>query len=142
MRKRGYRVTPQRERILRLFQELPAGTHLSAEELHRKLQQESPKISLATAYRTLKLLAGLGLLREVDFSESHKHYELQRAERPHQHLICVVCGATVEFSGQDVDAAAHAMARQCGFAPLDIEIKIVGVCPACQAPPCALSCGG
>lgn len=135
LRKRGYRVTPQRERILRVFQDLPAGTHLSAEDLHQKLAAEEPKISLATAYRTLKLLASLGFLREVDFSEGHKHYELHRAETPHQHLICVECGTTVEFSGHEVDAAAQAMARQCGFIPLDIEIKIVGVCPACQAHP-------
>lgn len=132
LRARGYRITPQRERILKIFQDLPVGTHLSAEDLHQKLMTEAPKISLATTYRTLKLLASLGFLREVDFSEGHRHYELHRAETPHQHLICIKCGATVEFSGQDIDAAAQAKARQCGFLPLDVEIKILGICPTCQ----------
>src|SRR5262249_53553452 len=83
LRAKGFRLTPQREKILDIFYELPAGEHLSAEELQEHLQKESSDISLATSYRTLKLLASLGVLRELDFAEQHKHYELIRnAEAP------------------------------------------------------------
>jgi Fur family ferric uptake transcriptional regulator len=133
LRRRGYRVTPQRERILQVFHDLPVGTHLSAEELYQRLSAQEPKISLATAYRTLKLLASLGLLREVDFAEGHKHYEINREETPHQHMICVECGQTIEFAGADLDAAARATAQQFGFAVLDVQFKLFGVCASCQA---------
>lgn len=133
LRRRGYRITPQRERILRVFQELPGGMHLSAEDLYQRLSTEDPKISLATAYRTLKLLASLGLLREVDFAEGHKHYEFSREDTPHQHMICVQCGTTIEFSGEALEAAARAAAEEFGFAVLDVQFKIFGRCAACQA---------
>ncbi|MBX2861165.1 MAG: transcriptional repressor, partial [Vampirovibrio sp.] len=41
LRTKGFRLTPQREKILEVFYTLPEGEHLSAEELHRILQQES-----------------------------------------------------------------------------------------------------
>jgi Fur family ferric uptake transcriptional regulator len=134
LRSRGYRVTPQRERILREFTDLPAGTHLSAEELHQRLVQEEPPISLATAYRTLKLLASLGVLRELDFAEGHKHYELNRgATEPHQHLVCVECYTPIEFTGADVEEAARQVAKRYDFEVLDIQLKIHGICASCQA---------
>ena len=37
LRKRGHRITAQRETILQIFREQPHGEHLSAEELHAKL---------------------------------------------------------------------------------------------------------
>lgn len=134
LRSRGYRVTPQRERILKVFEDLPAGTHLSAEELHQRLSEEAPPISLATAYRTLKLLANLGVLRELDFAEGHKHYELNQGHaEPHQHLVCVQCFTPVEFTGADVEDAAHAVAERYGFEVLDIQLKIHGICASCRA---------
>ncbi|MBI6547066.1 MAG: transcriptional repressor [Cyanobacteria bacterium NC_groundwater_1444_Ag_S-0.65um_54_12] len=134
LRLRGYRVTPQRERILQVFYDLPAGTHLSAEELHQLLSNESSTpISLATAYRTLRLLASLGMLRELDFSEGHKHYELNRATwEPHQHLVCVECSTPVEFTGAAVADAARQVAEGYGFEVLDIQLKIHGVCATCR----------
>ena len=37
LRKRGHRITAQREIILQIFREQPHGTHLSAEELYSNL---------------------------------------------------------------------------------------------------------
>lgn len=133
LRQRGYRVTPQRERILGIFYDLPGGTHLSAEELHQKLSQDTQPISLATAYRTLKLLASLGVLRELDFAEGHKHYELNKAEtEPHQHLVCVECYTPTEFTGGDVEEAAMQVAERYGFEVIDIQLKIHGICADCR----------
>lgn len=131
LRKQGYRITPQRERILKIFEELPEGSHLSAEELHQRLGQEAPRISLATTYRTLKLLASLGLVREVDFAEGHKHYELRR-EDAHQHMICVGCGATAEVEGEPLEAAGREVVRRHGFLVHEVQAKILGLCASCQ----------
>jgi Fur family ferric uptake transcriptional regulator len=133
LRGRGYRVTPQRERILDLFQGLPEGTHLSAEDLYQRLAHEEPRISLATAYRTLKLLASLRLLREVEFAEGQKYYEAVRDEEPHQHLVCVSCGTTVEFPASELEAASRAKAAEFGFTLLDVQFKLSGRCRSCQS---------
>ncbi|MGE5707839.1 MAG: Fur family transcriptional regulator [Bacteroidota bacterium] len=131
LRQRGFRMTPQRERILQFFKELPEGSHLSAEEVHQGFEEREEKISLATAYRTLKLLASMGLLRELDFAEGHKHYELNHVT-PHQHLICTRCGKTIEFLGAKLVEVGAAVAKKHGFEMIDVQFKIFGLCQDCQ----------
>ncbi len=135
LRERGFRITPQREKILDIFFTLPEGEHLSAENLQNILRHESSDISLATSYRTLKLLASLGVLRELDFAEDHKHYELVRAESgvQHQHIICVECGNTEEFTSIEVFEAAVEIAAKAKFELIDTQLKLFGRCQRCQA---------
>ncbi|MEB3221556.1 MAG: Fur family transcriptional regulator [Candidatus Sericytochromatia bacterium] len=132
LRQRGYRVTPQRDTILRVFHGLPEGTHLSADELQFRLKQDGCGIGLATTYRTLKLLASLGLLRELDFAEGHKHYELATGEAaPHHHLICTECSGTVEFEQAPLLELGQEVARAHGYRLHDVQLKVFGTCPAC-----------
>ena len=92
LNERGWRMTPQRETILDAFQHLDEGKHLSAEDLHECLEQTGQGISLSTIYRTLKLMARMGILRELELAEGHKHYEINRPyPLHHHHLICVKC---------------------------------------------------
>ena len=87
---RGWRMTPQRSIILQVFQNLPKGNHLSAEELSNLLKEQGESISLATIYRSLKLMARMGILRELELAEVHKYYELNQADPyQHHHLVCI-----------------------------------------------------
>ena len=132
LRKRGHRITAQREIILQIFRELPHGNHLSAEELHAKLGELGSNVSLATAYRTLKLLSSLGLLRELDFSEGHKHYELKQDTVPHQHIICTSCNMTLEFEDHFLEEAGQKIGARHNFEVIDAQFKIFGLCPNCK----------
>ena len=62
---RGQRLTPQRQRVLDLFERIGEGSHLSAEEVHLRLVRSQERVSLATVYRTLRLLSSMGLLQEL-----------------------------------------------------------------------------
>lgn len=131
-RNQGYRITPQREQILELFLALPEGDHLSAEELQTLLQDNEIRISLATLYRTLNFLSENGFLRELDFGEDHKHYELTSSQY-HHHLICNNCGITVEFNDNKViNLAKNAAEKENGFKVVDYQLKIFGLCSKCQ----------
>ena len=44
----GRRLTPQRKRVLELFEHRGSGCHLSAEEVHQQLASLQMKVSLAT----------------------------------------------------------------------------------------------
>jgi Fur family ferric uptake transcriptional regulator len=135
LRRKGFRLTPQREKILDIFYELPAGEHLSAEELQQSLMADSSDISLATSYRTLKLLASLGVLRELDFAEDHKHYELARnPHSPHHHIICLDCGKTEEFESEEIIRLSQDLARERGFKIVDVQLKVFAFCEA-HTPP-------
>ncbi|MCM1982363.1 Fur family transcriptional regulator [Lyngbya confervoides] len=133
LHERGWRLTPQRETILQVFQQLPKGNHLSAEELHDKLQDLGTPISLSTIYRTVKLMARMGILRELEFAEGHKHYEInQPAPHHHHHLICVQCNKAIEFRSDSVLKIGAKTAEKEGFHLLDCQLLIQAICPQCQ----------
>lgn len=130
---RGWRMTPQREVILGIFQELPEGNHLSAEDLYLLLEERAEGISLATIYRTLKLMARMGILRELELAEGHKHYEInQPSPHHHHHLICVRCNKTIEFRNDSILRAGVKAADKNGYHLLDCQLTIHAVCPSCQ----------
>jgi Fur family transcriptional regulator, ferric uptake regulator len=133
LNERGWRLTPQRETILQLFQNLPEGNHLSAEDLYHHLEQQGENISLSTIYRTLKLMARMGILRELELAEGHKHYEInQPAPHHHHHLICVRCNKTIEFKNDSILKTGTKTAQKEGYYLLDCQLTIHAICPACQ----------
>lgn len=129
LREKGLRLTPQREAVVELFLSVPEGEHLSVDETHQLLQKADAGISLATTYRTLNTLVGMGVLRELDFSEDHKHYELIRnPDSPHHHIICMDCGKTAEFESPEVLALAQRIALEKNITLVDVQLKIFAHC--------------
>jgi len=127
---RGWRLTPQRERILHLFQNLPRGDHLSAEELHELLLQRDERISLSTVYRSLKLMTRMGILRELELAEGHKHYEINRPHpHHHHHMVCVQCNRTVEFKNDSILKHSLKQTEKEGLQLIDCQLTVTAVCP-------------
>lgn len=130
---RGWRSTPQREIILQTFQNLPEGEHLSAEELHERLQKAKHNISLSTIYRTVKMMANMGILRELELKEGHKHYEInQPGPRHHHHLVCVKTNEVIEFKDNKILGIVQKVAEKYGYKVLDCQLTIIGVSPEGQ----------
>ncbi|PZU94948.1 MAG: transcriptional repressor [Leptolyngbya sp.] len=133
LNERGWRMTPQRETMLKTFQNLPESTHLSAEDLCDLLEKEGEPISLSTIYRNLKLMARMGILRELELAEGQKRYEInQPAPHHHHHLICVRCNKTIEFKNDSVLKVGAKTADRSGYHILDCQLLIHGICPSCQ----------
>ena len=131
---RGQRLTPQRQRVLDLFERIGEGSHLSAEEVHLRLVRSQERVSLATVYRTLRLLSSMGLLQELELPEGGRRFELAGdAHRDHHHLLCVRCGRTEEFESGAVLAAGEAAAGSFGFRLLECVLNVWALCPACAA---------
>ena len=132
LHKEGKRLTPQRLKVLNLFENIGAGNHLSAEEVHSRLVQSSSKVSLATIYRTLRLLVQMSLLHELELSEGGHRYELLSNDTPeHHHLICVRCGRTEEFENDDVLEAGKVAAKINGFTLIESSFNVRAICPNC-----------
>lgn len=130
LNEKGWRLTPQREVILQVFQNLPKGHHLSAEDLHALLQGKGEKISLSTIYRTLKLMVRMGILRELELAEGHKHYEInQPYPHHHHHLVCIQCNKTIEFKNDSILKIGLKQSEKAGLHLLDCQLTIHTVCP-------------
>jgi Fur family ferric uptake transcriptional regulator len=132
---RGQRLTPQRQRVLALFERLGEGTHLSAEEVHQRLLRAEERVSLATVYRTLRLLSSIELLRELELPEGGRRFELASDDdhRDHHHLVCVRCGHTEEFESEAVLSAGEQAAGLHGFRLLECVLNVRALCPRCSA---------
>ncbi|MBT6843727.1 MAG: transcriptional repressor [Candidatus Melainabacteria bacterium] len=129
LREQGYRVTPQRETVIRIFHEA-GDKHLSAEDVFDILKEGSEQISLATTYRTLKMLVKMNILRELDFAETHKHYELVDTDAPpHHHIICLNCNKTIEFEDDLVNELGKRIAEKHGVEIVDMQFQIFANCP-------------
>jgi len=91
-------------------------------------------VSLATVYRTLRLLSTMGLLQELELPEGGRRFELAGdAHRDHHHLVCVRCGRTEEFETPSVLAAGEAAASYHGFRLLECVLNVRALCPSCAA---------
>ena len=132
LHKDGKRLTAQRLKVLNLFENIGAGNHLSAEEVHEKLVQSRSIVSLATIYRTLKLLVKMGLLHELELNEGGHRYELLSNETAdHHHLICIRCGRTEEFENDQVLEAGEVAAKINGFKLIESSLNVRAICPNC-----------
>ena len=133
LHKDGKRLTPQRLKVLNLFENIGSGKHLSAEEVHSKLTSSGEKVSLATIYRTLRLLVKMTFLNELDLSEGGNRFELLSHDHPdHHHLICIRCGRTEEFENSEVINAGKAAAENFGFKLLESSLNVRALCPMCR----------
>ncbi|NEQ74577.1 MAG: transcriptional repressor [Okeania sp. SIO2C9] len=129
LNQRGWRLTPQRETILQMFQHLPQGKHLNAEEIYNLLLHQQEKISLSTVYRTLHLLTKVGILRELELAEGHKHYEINSPNHhKHHHLVCLQCHKTFEFNDDSITKISQKQAEKEGVEMLDCQLTVHAVC--------------
>ena len=129
LRQRGIQVTAQRLAVLRAVADQP---HITADVVAEAVRTEIGAISIQSVYDALSVLAAEGLIRRIQPAGSPARFE-DRVGDNHHHLICRICGRTV-----DVDCAV-------GFAPCltavddkgyeidEAEVVYWGRCPDCLA---------
>ncbi len=134
LQQRQHKLTTQRQTVLEVFLNHP-GEHLSAEDVYGILRGKPLDIGLATVYRSLELLAELGILQKMEFGDGCSRYELGSAspqEHQHHHLICLKCGKVIEFSDDLLEDLEKDVAQKSGFQIVDHQVKFFGYCKECQ----------
>ncbi|MDZ7709667.1 MAG: Fur family transcriptional regulator [Roseovarius sp.] len=121
---RGLRMTGQRRVIARVLE--ISDDHPDVEELHARAAARDPKISIATVYRTVKLLEEAGILDKLEFGDGRARYE--DAERAHHdHLIDVESGAVVEFVDPEIEALQERIAEKLGYGLVGHRLELYAV---------------
>ncbi len=128
LRPQGRRVTDQRRLILEAVRGTDA--HPTAEWVYRKVRRRLPRISLGTVYRNLKLLAGQGLIRDLN-SRGFGRYDgnLDR----HHHFTCQVCGQISDLAEPVDRRLDRRMTSRTGLEIWHHRIEFYGRCAACRA---------
>lgn len=121
---KGLRMTGQRRVIARVLAE--AEDHPDAEELHRRAAAIDPHISIATVYRTLRLLEESGILERHDFRDGRARYE-EVPDEHHDHLIDVQTGRVIEFHDDQIEELQRLVAEKLGYRLVDHRLELYGV---------------
>ena len=103
---------------------------LSANQVHRLLQDAGTPVGLATVYRQLGALAQVGAVDTVTGPEGQL-FRSCRTDNHHHHLICERCGRAedLEVSEDWIRAAAAGH----GFTVTRHVLEVFGLCADCTA---------
>jgi Fur family ferric uptake transcriptional regulator len=106
----------------------------SAQSVFSELRAKGEVVGLSTVYRHLQSLADDGDADTLQTPEGESLYRLcGQSSRHHHHLVCRVCGRTVEISGRGVERWAAQIAEENGFSEVDHTVELLGVCADCTA---------
>ncbi len=120
---RKLKMTGQRRVIARVLSE--AADHPDVEELYRRASALDPRISIATVYRTVRLLEENGILERRDFGGGRARYEATEHGH-HHHLIDVETGRVIEFEDPDHERVVREIAARLGFDLISQRLELFG----------------
>jgi Fur family ferric uptake transcriptional regulator len=131
---RGLKMTGQRRVIARVLSE--ASDHPDVEELYRRASALDARISIATVYRTVRLLEEKGILERRDFGGGRARYEATEHGH-HYHLIDIETGRVIEFEDAEHLQMMRDVARRLGFDLVSMRLELFGrkIAVATASPP-------
>ena len=129
---RGLKMTGQRRLIARVLSE--AEDHPDVEELYRRAVTLDARISVATVYRTVRLLEEKGIVERRDFGGGRARYD-PTDRGHHHHLIDVDTGRVLEFEDPEHEKLAQAIARRLGFTLVGQRLELFGRKASANPPP-------
>jgi Fur family ferric uptake transcriptional regulator len=104
----------------------------SAQALHDAMRHAGESVGLTTVYRHLQALADAGEVDVLRTDDGEAVYRRCIAEDHHHHLVCRVCGTTVEVTGPAVETWAEQVARKHGFSDVSHTVEVFGTCKSCR----------
>ena len=127
---KGVKLTDQRRIIVKVLSESKErygeSDHPDVDELYNRVSLLDPKISIATVYRTVKILEEAGILIKHDFKAGKARYEQMR-ESHHDHLIDVKTGEIIEFVDNEIELLQKRGAEKYGYELVDHKLELYGV---------------
>ena len=127
---KGVKLTDQRRIIVKVLSESKEtygeSDHPDVDELYNRVNKVDSKISIATVYRTVKILEEAGILVKHDFKAGKARYE-QIRESHHDHLIDVKTGEIIEFVDDEIEKLQKKVADKYGYNLVDHKLELYGI---------------
>jgi Fur family ferric uptake transcriptional regulator len=127
-----------REAVLELLSR--SQKHMSAKEIYALLHRSYPGMGLSTVYRTLDLLARMGIVTKLALGDGQSRYEFKSSKKKdhHHHLICANCGKIIDYSEfldeelRLIRKTEERLAKKYNFTIQDHNIEFFGLCDKCK----------
>lgn len=122
------KLTPQRIAVYNYLKSTKE--HPSAETIHKALMEDYPTMSLATVYKTLKVLVDVGLVQELNVGEGNFRYDGMTAAHPHIH--CISCSKVDDLEGVTFEELNQSVKSNTAYDVLSNKVYFYGICPECK----------
>jgi Fur family transcriptional regulator, ferric uptake regulator len=131
MEEAGHRLGGARRAVVELLSRQECC--LSAQEISDRLRAEDAGVGIASVYRTLDLLHGLGLVQRVDVGEGGHRYEpVVPGGDHHHHAVCESCGGVTAFEDRSLETAIERLSTRLGHDVSSHDVVIRGTCRRCE----------
>jgi len=130
LRGQSRKITGPRQAILEILRRHPHPM------TNREIFAAMPRgrCDLATIYRAMHLLEGMGMVKRFDFGDGAARFELvnEGDDGHHHHLVCTRCAEVIEIDECFLREIESRIATANGFKAVTHKLEFFGICPACQ----------
>ena len=130
LNRKGHRSGGARDAVIDLLSHQTCC--LSAQTIHDRLREEDRSVGMASVYRALETLAGLGLVHRHDVGGTAAYEPADPSGHHHHHVICGDCGAVGSFEDDGLERAIHALGDRLGYRVDAHDVVLRGACPDCS----------
>lgn len=131
LRTQGHKITKNRTAILEYLssQDKP----ISAEEILEHILSEHHDVNKTTIYRELFFLLEHNFIKEVEFGDGKKRYEIAFNRPHHHHIICVSCKNIEDIPlEKELENQEKHIEDVTGYKLTSHMLEFFGLCKACQ----------
>lgn len=106
--------------------------HFTANDLMADATTHDVRVGRATVFRTLDLLSARGQLERIDLPNGEHAYVACAPREHHHHVVCRVCGKSVEVAESGLQSVVGEIARRSGYRIDSHRLELFGLCPEHQ----------
>ena len=130
--KNGYKLTSQRQALIRLFLENNR-TMLSAKEVRDSITHLAGKqASFGNVYDNLYLLCTFGIIGKTEYCGESFFYLKETSEKESVMFICTNCRKIMYFSNGLFEQFLKKEKEEHAYRTLSQKFEIHGLCPQCR----------
>ena len=122
-KKAGIRLTGQRRLIIKVLED--SKDHPDVETLFERANKIDSKVSIATVYRTVKVLKNAGILEKLEFNDGRSRFE-DAVRKHHDHLIDLDTGKVIEFIDEEIEHIQKKIASKLGYELIGHKLELYG----------------
>ena len=122
-KKVGIRLTGQRRLIIKVLED--SKDHPDVETLFERANKIDNKVSIATVYRTVKVLKNAGILEKLEFNDGRSRFE-DAVRKHHDHLIDLDTGKVIEFIDEEIEHMQKKIASKLGYKLIGHKLELYG----------------
>ena len=119
----GIRMTGQRRLIITVLEN--SRDHPDVETLFERANKIDNKVSIATVYRTVKILKNAGILEKLEFNDGRSRFE-DAVRNHHDHLIDLDTGKVIEFIDEEIENIQKKIANKLGYKLIGHKLELYG----------------